>query len=68
MSQADVQLQDRMNRHLQDYLKIPKEDRNRTDYEHLVDCLARAAIDYAKQFTEERRTQLRAQRKGVGRG
>lgn len=61
------QLEDRIERHLQDYLGMPHSDRTFDDYMGLRTNLARCAQDFAKQVNEERRTQIRQQRKGVGR-
>lgn len=46
---------------------MPHPDRTFDDYMGLRTNLARCAQDFAKQVNEERRTQIRQQRKGVGR-
>lgn len=64
---AHQQLSDRIHLHLQDYLATPTEDRTARQYNALAEQLVHASVDYARQLTDERRTQLREQRKGVGR-
>lgn len=60
------QLEDRINRHLQDYLMVPAEERVAEQYMGLREQLSRSAQDFAKQTIDEARMRVREQKRGVG--